>query len=350
MSDTGARRPGAFRLDETPEAQPRPVREPRSIGDLGRVAIEPDDALEAEAAEALEPPQAALRPRRTRITFGRLALGALGALVSLFVGLSVDALVRDLFARAEWLGWLALALSIALLLGVLGVVAREVRGILRLATVERERRDGQRAFDTDDHAVARTVADRLAALLSQRPETARGRRVLADTAGEVVDGRDLVLLAERELLLPVDRRARALVLASAKRVSVVTAVSPRALVDLLFVVFETVRLVRAVSELYGARPGTIGLVRLVRDVLAHLAVTGSIAVGDSLLQQVVGHGLATRLSAKLGEGVVNGLLTARIGLSAMDLCRPLPFLGVSRPRMGDFLRDLTTAERSDKPA
>ena len=347
MSDTGGRRPGAFRVEPEPTGRAETqtgVRAPRSISDLAQVAIEPDEDLEAQAAEALEPAPARLVERSSRFSFARLALGALGALVSLSIGLALDALVRDLFARAEWLGWLALVLSLALLFGVLGVATREIRGILRLATVERERRDGQRAFETDDHRLASDVVDRLSALLAARPETARGRRTLADTAGEVVDGRDLVLLAERELLLPVDRRARALVLASAKRVSIVTAVSPRALVDLLFVVFETVRLVRAVSELYGARPGTIGLVRLVRDVLAHLAVTGSIAVGDSLVQQVVGHGLATRLSAKLGEGVVNGLLTARVGLAAMDLCRPLPFLGVSRPRMGDFVRDLTLSQ------
>jgi uncharacterized membrane protein YcjF (UPF0283 family) len=31
---------------------------------------------------------------------------------------------------------------------------------------------------------------------------------------------------------------------------------------------------------------------------------------------------------RLGEGVINGLLTARIGIAAMDLCRPLAFRAV----------------------
>ena len=72
------------------------------------------------------------------------------------------------------------------------------------------------------------------------------------------------------------------------------------------------------------------------DVLAHLAVTGSIAVGDSFVQQIVGHGLAARLSAKLGEGVVNGMMTARIGIAAMETARPLPFSAVKRPGTGRF--------------
>jgi len=54
------------------------------------------------------------------------------------------------------------------------------------------------------------------------------------------------------------------------------------------------------------------------------------------VQQVVGHGLASRLSARLGEGMVNGLLTARLGLLTIDQVRPLPFLELPRPALGDL--------------
>src|SRR5215207_10032311 len=101
-------------------------------------------------------------------------------------------------------------------------------------------------------------------------------------------------------------------------------------------------LIRGVADLYGSRPGTFGLVRLTKAVVSDLAVTGSIAVGDTLLQQVIGHGVAARLSAKLGEGVVNGLMTARIGRSGIDVCRSLPFLAAERPQLRDFTSDLVT--------
>ena len=147
---------------------------------------------------------------------------------------------------------------------------------------------------------------------------------------EIVDGRDLVDIAEREIVSPLDARARREVAAAAKRVSLVTAISPRALIDLLFVIAQTIRLIRRIAEIYGGRPGLLGFVRLARSVGAHIAITGGMAVGDSILQQALGHGIAARISARLGEGVLNGMLTTRVGLSAMAVCRPMPY-AVDRP-------------------
>jgi len=36
------------------------------------------------------------------------------------------------------------------------------------------------------------------------------------------------------------------------------------------------------------------------------------------------------------------LLTARLGIKAMELCRPLPWLEEDKPRLGDFRRDLVS--------
>jgi putative membrane protein len=43
----------------------------------------------------------------------------------------------------------------------------------------------------------------------------------------------------------------------------------------------------------------------------------------------------SRLSARLGEGVLNGLLTARVGLSAMAVCRPMPFGAQKAPGLAE---------------
>jgi putative membrane protein len=72
-------------------------------------------------------------------------------------------------------------------------------------------------------------------------------------------------------------------------------------------------------------------------VLTHLAATGAVAVGDDLIQSVAGGGVLARVSRRFGEGVVNGALTARVGLAAMEVCRPLPFIRARPPRISELV-------------
>ena len=348
---TAPRKPAAFRIE--PEAVPSQeppkarhaeaqlARRPRAArADVAVVIPSEIDVFDEPDIIAAEPPPATA-PRK-RSLFARLFFGAVGVLVSLALGLWTDRLIRDLFERAEWLGWLAAGMAAIAVLALLVILVREFLAIARLAEVEKLQKRALDAVARDDPKAARAVVDELSAFVAAKPETAAGRRSLAALRGEIIDGGNLVRLAEAEILGPLDDRAKVMILEAAKRVSLVTAVSPRALVDVAYVVFEAGRLIRRLSELYGGRPGTLGFFRLARSVLAHLAVTGSIAVGDSFVQQIVGHGLAARLSAKLGEGVVNGMMTARIGIAAMETARPLPFIAFRRPGMGDFLSALTS--------
>lgn len=357
---TEPRRPAAFRVEperKKPAAEPTQApaatqrRAPRAVraDDLAVVVPAEVDVFEQPVPIDGAPAPATTPKRRSRLP--TLFFGAFGLLVSLALGLWADRLIRDLFERAEWLGWLAAGTAAVAAATLLMIVARETLALWRLASVERLRARAADAVARDDGRAARAVVDSLVALVATRPQTAAGRRALAELRGDIIDGRDLVRLAEKEVLAPLDLEARTLVLDAAKRVSLVTAVSPRAVVDIAYVVFECARLVRRIAELYGGRPGTLGFFRLARSALAHLAVTGSIAAGDSVVQQLVGHGLAARLSAKLGEGVVNGMMTARIGVAAMEAARPLPFDAVKRPGMGDMLAALgTLAPRDSKPA
>ena len=182
---------------------------------------------------------------------------------------------------------------------------------------------------------ARRLVGRLVALYRNRPETARARAEVEDAARAIIDGRDLIDVAERALLRPLDaqgaRRDRR------RRQARVAGDRDQPARD------SRRRVRRRPDRAAGAphrrnlrRPaGPLGLIKLARSIGAHIAITGGMAVGDSLLQQLVGHGIASRISARMGEGVLNGLLTARVGLSALAVCRPAPFAVDKPPGVSD---------------
>ena len=328
------RRPATFKLDDPgvivvdPDDASRPSR--------GTVQVRP----EADPALLPVPLDAPLLPVQRGFRWAAVFWSAIGGLVTLGFGLAVTRLIEDLFARSESLGYLGLALAIAAALALVIVVAREALGLARLATIEKLHLRASAVLASDDRAESRAIVQDLLGLAHQNPHLARARAALQGHADDIIDGADMIRLAERELMTPLDQEARRLVSQAAQRVSVVTAVSPRALIDVLFVFVAALRLVRQLARLYGGRPGTLGLIKLMRHVIAHLAITGGMAASDSLIQQVLGHGIAAKLSQRLGEGVLNGLLTARLGLAAIDVTRPLPFTALPRPVLGDLARDL----------
>ena len=139
----------------------------------------------------------------------------------------------------------------------IGIIGREFLGLRRLRQIESMRLKADDLIKSSDRRSAGKLVDQLMDLYGTRPDMARGRTKMESFHGEIIDGPDLIRLAERELLGPLDIKARKLVLNASKRVSVVTAISPRAIVDLAYVALENIRMIRQLSELYGGRPGTL---------------------------------------------------------------------------------------------
>ena len=138
------------------------------------------------------------------------------------------------------------------------------------------------AHETDDRELARAKVGELVALYEDRPASAASRAQLSALRGEIMDGRDLIDIAERQLMPALDSAARQEIASAAKRVSLVAAISPRAAIDMIFVAAQALRLIRRIAEIYGGRPGMFGAWRLARAVGSHLAITGGMALTDGL--------------------------------------------------------------------
>jgi len=335
------RRPATFRLDDPGVV----VTEADETARLGRATIQ----ITPEHDPATLPvPIAPALPARRGLPWGALFWSGLAGLTLLGVGLGVVHLIEDLFARSESLGFVGLAFAFVTALALAVVIGREAYGLARLATIEKLHQRAAAVLASDDRKESRVIVQDLLKIAHQNPQLARARATLESHTGEIIDGADMIRLAERELMSPLDAEARRLVSSAAQKVSIVTAVSPRAAIDVMFVFVAALRLIRQLAYLYGGRPGTLGMIRLLRHVIAHLAITGGMAASDSLVQQMLGHGIAAKLSQRLGEGVLNGLLTARLGLAAIEVTRPLPFAALPPPKLSDLATDLLRKKEDEE--
>ncbi len=279
--------------------------------------------------------------------FLRLALATGALLVSLSVALMADRLIADLFARYDWLGWMGLALLGLFVVAMLVLVIREFLALKSLKNLDNLRQQTADALQADTPQRARTILIKLHQLYQTRPDLASARQQLEADLRDELDGSPMLHAAERRLMSPLDIKAKEMTAATARRVAIVTAISPRAIVDIAFVAYESLKLARNIATLYGARPGFFGSWRLAGEILAHLAITGGVALGDSVVQQLLGHGLAAKVSARLGEGLVNGLMSVRVGIAAMRVTRPMPFDRLKQPKVMDFMSDLAKITKSE---
>ncbi|OWU84066.1 GTP-binding protein [Oceanicola sp. 22II-s10i] len=281
---------------------------------------------------------AARRPSTLARWFWRLA----GALVTTLVSIAAWSFVTNLIASTPLLGYFVAALIVAFLFVVLLIAVKEIAAFSRLARIDRLHLEADEALADEDLKRARALTQRLAALYAGRAEIAWGLERFREREAELFDASAVIGLAEAEMLAPLDAMALREVEAAARQVATVTAIVPLAFADVATALTSNLRMIRRIAEIYGGRSGTLGSWRLTRAVMTHLVATGAVAVGDDTLGSVLGGTMLARLSRRFGEGVVNGTLTARVGVAAMEVCRPLPFSEGRRPSVAGAVRRALT--------
>ena len=267
--------------------------------------------------------------RRRGTSWGYIFITAVLALVSLWFSLTLTNLIANAFIWSMTLGWISVALALIAGGALLMTALREIWGLARLHKIERLQIASSRAINQKDKAASNDAERGLKTLYAKRPDLRWQMQEWQSHAEDIIDPPDAMRLAERLLLEPLDEQARAAIAKRARRVTLLTTVTPTATLDVLLVGTQNLFMIREVAEIYGGRPSFVATLRLARMVATHLAVAAGLALSDNLLHLVVGKGVIGRFSARFGEGAINGILTSRIGLAACDVCRPIAF---STPR------------------
>lgn len=304
------------------------------------IEIDADAASPAEAPPVPEMGDAALpaamavmaQPAGRVSRLGRWLGVAFSALLSAWIGIALWDFVSGLLLSRPLIGWTFTGLVALVVALLLGVTLREWLAFRRLGQLDKLQDRVAGALESGSRGEALKSVSQLKALYRGREDLRWKLARVEELIHDQMDADSVLGLFETEVMDALDKAALTEIEAASRRVATVTALVPIALLDVLTALATNLRMVRAVAQVYGGRSGTVGSWRLVRAVIAHLVATGAVAIGDDLIGSVAGGALAGKISRRFGEGVINGALTARVGITAMTLCRPMPFEQRERPK------------------
>ncbi len=158
-------------------------------------------------------------------------------------------------------------------------------------------------------------------------------------------------LLSKSVMAPLDRRAEAIVRRASARAFGITAISPAALIDALFFIAISVRMVREIAACYGHRPTALSTGHLLRRLIVEAGRLGAVDLAGAALSQHLGGAVFERVAASAAESMYAAQRIARIGLVTMDMCRPVPFRRDEVPGiMSSLIGNLLTGREQGQSA
>lgn len=245
-----------------------------------------------------------------------------------------------LMQSQDWLAGLWLIVIGAVFIMAIRWSVKEWLGLRRLKQQELDKQTATRIFSSPAIGEGKDFCLNLAkSLMPQRQK-------------EIIDWQDalqghhndkeVLSLFEQQVLVAADKDAMKQVSANASACAAMIAVSPFALLDMAIVLWRNFKMLNNVSQSYGVKLGYWGRIALVRSVFKTMLYAGASEILADAGNYAMGAGITGKLSTRLGQGVGAGVLTARIGVKAMQACRPIPWLATQKPGLGKITTQLVS--------
>jgi putative membrane protein len=151
---------------------------------------------------------------------------------------------------------------------------------------------------------------------------------------------ELLQLFDLTVLTNIDKAAELQIRQAAMQTGVAVALSPFALSDMVLVLWRGTLMLRELSVLYGAPVGRLRSLAMIKQFVKTVFFTGAAEIAVDVGADLVGAELSGRLSARLGQGVLAGVMVARLGRFAQQQLRPLPGAISDKSLVKQVLTDL----------
>ncbi|MBY8201214.1 YcjF family protein [Vibrio fluvialis] len=277
------------------------------------VAEEVETAVESQLEQVI-------RPKRGRKWFAATLLASFSGLV---VWQAVDNVVTSI-QSADWLslGWAGFISALAGLgLSALGKELWKLRKLRNHFSVQEQ---AEALINTDAVGHGQVFCEQIAkesGSQTKSPAYQRWQSSLdsSHSDAEVLEMYDAMVVSEQ------DKQATKLVSQYSTEAAALVAISPLAVADMLLVAWRNFKMIDQLADLYGVELGYWSRLKLFKAVLVNMAAAGASELAIDASMDLLSMDLAGKVSARAGQGLGVGILTARLGLKAMSLLRPLPW-------------------------
>lgn len=263
------------------------------------------------------------------------------AAVLLLVLLGWD--IYDVFRSALAIHWLAASAFILLIL----LVAVQGGRLLWFYTQDREnlaalndiQHEAQRLISANDFGDARPFMQKLQTFYAQKPQAVFYQRCI-DQLPDYSNDREIIEHIERVFVRPLDQEALRRVSAFSLQTGTAVALSPWASLDMLLSLWRSLKMIDEIAQVYGIRPSLQNRYKLLKQVTHQLLFVGATEVVIDQMMSEVGAATLTMTSSRIGQGIGAGIYTARIGIAAMAVSRPIEFNNDHKPKLKSVINPM----------
>ncbi|OUR87186.1 hypothetical protein A9Q81_26055 [Gammaproteobacteria bacterium 42_54_T18] len=252
-------------------------------------------------------------------------------------GWEVWSVIKSAFA----VHWVFACVFVLLLSVVLGLGLRVTRGYLNdhgnAEAMDGIRKQSVRLLEGRDHGHAKNFISTLNTFYGNKPQQVYLKRCL-DQLPDYCDDREVIEHIDRTFLQPLDQEVLRRIANFSGQTGVAVAVSPWASVDMGLALWRSMKLVDEIAQVYGMRPSLANRYTLIKSVINQLALIGvSEIILDQTMEEIGVSTLSGIAGVRAGQAIGAGVYTAKIGVAAMIVTRPIAFSEKDRPKLKSLI-------------
>lgn len=253
----------------------------------------------------------------------------------LLVFVIATAEIYSIYQYAVGIHSIVAVVYLLILLLVIGLGLRALWNYLRdpdsLSTLVDIQLQASRVQQEKTFGNSKPFVERLVRFYADKPHAVHLQRCI-DQLPDYNNDQETIDHVERVFLEPLDNEAIRRVSTHCLQTGTVVAASPWAAADTLLSLWRSIKMIDDISEVYGLRPSLPNRLKLFKSVTRQMIFVGASELAIDMSIEVLGsQSLVAMASARVGQGIGAATYTARIGIAAMRVTRPIEFSEAKLP-------------------